>query len=442
MTSQKFDDFLNKVTSKVKAKETHTLIKKELSNHLQQLSQSFQKTETSKDEAEEKAVQEMGNPYTIGEHLNRLYRPRVDWFLIVLFLIIAGIGFLPLIQSDFAINYLGYQALWLTLATIVVVCLTFFDYRKLQNMWMLFYGGGLTLLIYTYIFGYTLNGVKRWISVGGIEVNSTTLSLLLFFIAWVGIISKINEFNSWLKQALLFSLFWVPILFYMVLPQFIYIIIYFVCILTMFSCSRVHKKLATSLIISNIIAGLVVIMSIPSTSRGVYFYHKLVAFFNPKSYEDAFGYIYILAKEALSRSGWFGNGFHDEFIQLLPGTHTDFAFVYLVYTFGWAFGITLCLLLFAFITRIIKNTFKTKDLFGKLLVIGGASIFAVPACWSILMAFGIVPIIGVSFPFVSYGGSALLFNSVVLGLILSVYRRKDIVKPTIADIKYRSDGAK
>jgi cell division protein FtsW (lipid II flippase) len=49
------------------------------------------------------------------------------------------------------------------------------------------------------------------------------------------------------------------------------------------------------------------------------------------------------------------------------------------------------------------------------------------------MSFGVVPIMGVSLPFISYGGSAILFYAAVLGLILNVYRRKDLVEPTIAD---------
>ena len=65
---------------------------------------------------------------------------------------------------------------------------------------------------------------------------------------------------------------------------------------------------------------------------------------------------------------------------------------------------------------------------------GGAILFAVPTIWNILMGLGFVPIIGVSLPFISYGGSAILFYAAVLGLILNVYRRKDLVEPTIVDL--------
>lgn len=93
MSSLKFEEFLSKVTSKVKSKEAHKMIKKELTNHLKELSQYYKNRGFSKEDADEKAIQEMGNPYTIGENLNPLHKPKMDWVLIVLFVIIAGIGF-------------------------------------------------------------------------------------------------------------------------------------------------------------------------------------------------------------------------------------------------------------------------------------------------------------------------------------------------------------
>ncbi|MCM3618539.1 FtsW/RodA/SpoVE family cell cycle protein [Sutcliffiella horikoshii] len=112
----------------------------------------------------------------------------------------------------------------------------------------------------------------------------------------------------------------------------------------------------------------------------------------------------------------------------MPAAHTDLVFPYLVYSLGWAFGIFLSILLLIFIWRMSQTASKTKDYYGKILVVGGATLIAVPAIWNILMGLGFAPIINVSFPFVSYGGSSLLFYSAVLGIILSVYRRKDIVE--------------
>jgi cell division protein FtsW (lipid II flippase) len=439
MSSPKFEEFLSKVTSKVKSKEAHKMIKKELTHHLQELSQSYKKRGFSEEDSDEKAIQEMGNPFTIGEKLNPLHKPKMDWVLIVLFVIFASISFLPLVGGIPEISlsstyFMGRQAIWYSLAVPVIIGFLFFDYQKLKNWWMYFYAIGLLIHLYLHLFGYMVNGAKRWVSLSGLTVDGTIISLFFFFLAWAGIFNKMNEFHSWKKQGFLLVLFWIPILLYMMVPNFMVGIIYFFCLLGMFTFARVHKKLAIKLVITNLVAGAIFMIMIILTSRQSYLFTRLSAFINPDADPTGAGYMYIAIRNVLAEAGWFGNGLYNDLnFQLLPESHTDFTFPFLVYSLGWAFGIVLCLILLIFISRISKNAFKTKDLYGRLIVIGGAALFAVPTTWNILMGFGIVPIMEVSLPFISYGGSEILFYAAVLGLILNVYRRKDIVEPTLAD---------
>lgn len=439
MSSSKFEEFLNKVTSKVKSKEAHNMIKKELTNHLEELSQSFQKRQSSKEDAEEKAIKAMGNPFTIGEKLNRLHKPKMDWVLIGLFIILACISFLPLVGgiNQLSVNssfFMKRQAIWYTIAVLAMISFLFFDYRKLKNWWMYFYGSGLILLLYTSGFGTMINGTQRWISISGINIDATMITLFFFFLAWAGLFTKVNEFNNGIKQGILFLLFWIPILLYVMLSQFMIIIIYFFCVITMFAFSRADKKLVIKLVSAKVLTGLILLGTIIITNRGGYLFNRLLAFIDPYADPSGTGYVYIVVRDVLSQAGWFGKGLYND-INIFYAGHTDFAFPYLVYSLGWTFGIALCLVLLIFIVRISKNAFKTKDLYGRLLVIGGATLFAVPAGWNILMGFGIVPIMGVSLPFISYGGSMLLFYSVILGLILNVFRRKDIIEPTIMNFE-------
>src|SRR5690606_29779080 len=386
-----FEEFLSKVTSKVKSKEAHQMIKKELYNHLQDLSRSFQEKASSKEEADCRAIQEMGNPYTLGENLNRLHKPKTDWLLIILFIILAAISFLPLIKEVpgfansgsffFDSKIRGYM-----ISILVIIFFIFFDYRKLQNLWTYFYGTGLMLHLYTYSFGITAASSKNWISIFGINVDVTIISLFLFFLAWTGIFNKINYFNNWIKQTSLFFLFWMPILIYLALPQVFFSIIYFFCILVMFIFSQVPKKLANRLVLVNLMAGVIFIGIISLTSFREHLFIRISTFLNPDTAPNGAGNIYIFLSDIFSQAGWFGNGFkHDLTTQSIPSPHTDFAFPYLVYTFGWVFGIVLCLILLTFILRISINAFKSKEKYGRLIVIGGTALFTLPTLWSILM---------------------------------------------------------
>ncbi|EIA3594662.1 FtsW/RodA/SpoVE family cell cycle protein [Listeria monocytogenes] len=414
MSSAIFEEYLGKVINKVKSKQAHSMIKKELSNHLEELSHSFQKRGLSLEDADKKAMQEMGDPSTVGKNMNQLHKPRMDWLLIALFILLAGIGFLPLMSDVVSPNsfFIKKQIVWLALAILALIGFLFFDYRKLKNLWMYFYAAALILFFTPFLVGVSLTGGGRWVSLGGIMIDSPAISLFLFFLAWAGIFTKVTDFKGWKKLVMLLILFWAPVISYTMINRLVFSIIYFLCVLVMSIFYYRRNQFAIKVALGNLLVGIIFISTMILKFSSSYLSDNLIS-----------------VKAILSQAGWFGKGLHNNLT--IPEAHTDFVFPFLVYSFGWIFGIFLCLLLLVFILRISLNAFKTKDLFGRLLTIGGAVLFTVPAFWNILMGLGIVPIMVVPLPFISYGGSMLLVYAALLGLILNVYRRKDIVEPTI-----------
>lgn len=428
--SHPFEEYLSKVTSKVKAKEAREMIKKELHHHLHELSESFQRRGIAEGEAHKKAIQEMGNPFTLGENLNRLHKPKVDWFLIGLFGIIAGLSFLPLIGGAFNIsatvsNFVTRQFFWLFFAILVIAAFILFDYQRLKNYWMYFYGAGIVLLLFTHFFGYPQYDSIRWVRFLGFNIDIRPFTLFLFFLAWTGILNRMNRFNTIKKQGFLLFLFWIPLLQYLMLSNYMLSILYACCICVMIVFSKGLKPIVVRLSSFLIISSIVLISAILLTfkdSTGVF------PFLNPDLDPTGDGYIYIVVGDMYSQAGLFGNGLNrNSLVQSLFANHTDMVFPYLVYSFGWVFGIGLCILLMILIARILRNAIKTKEDFGRLIVIGGVTLLSIPMLWNILMTFGILPIMDFSLPFISYGGNMMLFNSAIVGLVLSIYRRKDIV---------------
>ena len=157
----------------------------------------------------------MGNPFTIGEKLNPLHKPKMDWVLIVLFVIFASISFLPLVGGIPEISlsstyFMGRQAIRYSLAVPVIIGFLFFDYQKLKDWWMYFYAIGLLIHLYLHLFGYMVNGAKRWVSLSGLTVDGTIISLIFFFLAWAGIFNKMNEFHSWKNKVFFLFYFGFP----------------------------------------------------------------------------------------------------------------------------------------------------------------------------------------------------------------------------------------
>lgn len=431
MSSSKFEEFLGKVTSRVKSKKAHSLIKKELSNHMHELRQTYQKEEISVEDAEEKAILKMGNAYTLGEQLNKLHKPRMDWVLITLFVLISSVSFLLLSGVVNASHYMGRQAIWFTLAVIVIVSILFFDYQRLKKGWLFFYVSGFLLLLYTSYLGPIQNGVRKTIWIGDMSIDVTVISLALFLLAWAGISSNMHRFTDWKKQLLFVCFFWAPAYLFLSLPDLASSVLYLVCTFSMILFSSLPKKVLVRLVTANVLV-LSFLLLLLWKVRTYSFTTRLTGFFNPEADPSGHGYIYMVLKDIFSQAGWFGNGFQSEsVVNQLGNFHIDYAFPYLVYSLGWAFGIGLCTILLLFIYRMTMNAFKTNDHFGRLLVIGASALFAMPAIWSILMGFGMVPIMGFSLPFITYGGIRLLVYALLFGIVLNVYRRKDMVESTI-----------
>lgn len=436
MSHSHFEEYLTKVTSKVKSKEAREMITKELHYHLNELSQSFQKRGFPEAEANEKAIQEMGDPSALGENLNRLHKPKMDWLLVGILCIVAVLSFLPLIGGLYDIlrepvsYFVKRQSFWLSLALLVIIALIVFDYRRLQHYWVYFYLVGVAILIYTYFAGYVQNDSITWIRFFTFSIDPRPLTLFLFFLAWASITNQINRFNTLFKQALLLVLFWIPILLYLILPNYTLSILYAlsICVMVAFSqgLKRIVVRVGSLLFLSSVMLITTILLTFQNSTGAFPFLH-------PDLDSTREGHIYQILGNIFSQAGWFGNGLdHDSLIVSLPGNHTDMAFPYLVYSFGWLFGVILCVLLLMLIARVWKNGIKTKESFGRILIIGGATLLTVPTLWNLLMMLGIVPIIEFSLPFISYGGNMLLFNAAILGLALSVYRRKEIIATTVS----------
>lgn len=148
--------------------------------------------------------------------------------------------------------------------------------------------------------------------------------------------------------------------------------------------------------------------------------------------QDPYGnsYMNVQLRKLLSSAGLLGNGMNIDKIEMpildLPEMHTDFIFSYIVYAFGWLTGITIIVLSIAFFVRLIKTVKSIEDNYGRLLVATFSSLFIVQFSYNIFMILGIAPLAGISMPFISYGTLLNLINMIMIGIISSVYRRKDI----------------
>lgn len=154
---------------------------------------------------------------------------------------------------------------------------------------------------------------------------------------------------------------------------------------------------------------------------------RIQSFIDPNTDPLGAGYNTIQAKVAIGSGGLFGKGYlqgNQTQLQYIPEQWTDFIYCVIGEEFGFI-GSMMVLILFLYLfLRILKIASTTKDEFLSLTIIGILSVYIIHYLINIGMVVGILPVIGIPLPFVSYGGSSLLANMFMLGIIANIYRTR------------------
>lgn len=416
--------FLSKVTAFIRSKEAQVHVYDELKYHIEHSKNAWLKKGYTTDEAERKAIDEMGSPSALGKSMDKIHRPKVDWLLISLVTLLLGASFIPILTFDstviFGADMTDYfiRNKWLHLlcAVILIAALMYIDYRKLERFSLAIYLGALILLMILNYFPTAMVSGQSYLMVGPIQIQAWTV-LPLLLIAWAGFFTQ-KKFKSWQ----LIVLFVLPLWFILSAPNLTAAFIYagVVTILFYLSDYSLKSKIMTSITVIGLIASAMFLI-IPQLHQ--YQLVRIYAFLNPESYATQEGYVYLAIKNALNEAGWLGA----ETMRYIPEGHTDFALVQLIQEFGYIAGIAVVTILFTIAIRILWKAKQLARSYGKLLVIGAVSFYCMQFGYSVAMILGWLPIIRLSLPFVSYGFTSLLLNSFVIGIALSVYRRKTFI---------------
>ncbi|MEB9503431.1 FtsW/RodA/SpoVE family cell cycle protein [Bacillus anthracis] len=414
--NKKGERFLKEVTNHIKSKEAKDLVATELNFHLKQAKNMWMDKGLSEEVAEDKAVEQMGSPIKLGQELNKLHKPKVDWFLIILLVAAMGLGFLPVIAFGYMNDLLMDKVIFVVLGIATALGMMLINYRKLERLGWLFYTIGVLILLMLYCFPNAGMLGEPIIKVGLIAIDRL-MAVPFFFLAWASFFN-----NSRIKVMHLVALYLFSLYLFLIGAAFSVIFIYITMVFVMLWWSKLGKKKA--LIITIVPICLLIIGAYFSwpTVKGVYL-DRFLGYLNPERDAQGAGFMYIRLKEVMSSAGWFGT-YGD--VKFIPNPDTDFVFASLTYYYGYVLALVLVLILSLFVARLIFISYTINDRYGKLLLIGGMTLFVVQFLYNVGMILGLLPITAISLPFISYGLTPTVFHALVMGIVLSVYRRKDI----------------
>ena len=351
---------------------------------------------------------------------------KLDWILIISTLLLVGIGLLSLYSSSLGrADFLNFkkQVAFLGIGFILMFLFSFFDYRVFKNdpyLILILYFFCCVGLLGLFFFAPEIRGVKGWYKIGPISLDPIEFTKLILIILLAKYFSmrhvELYRMSHILSSGLYVLIPGILIFFQPDLGSVLILVILWLAILLV-SGIKIRPFLILTL-------GLLLIL-ILSWSFLVEDYQKerVLSFVAPQTDPLGMSWSQTQAKIAIGSGGFLGQGLgrgSQTQYGFLSEPQTDFIFAALAEEFG-LLGISFLFLLFSiFVSRIIKIVLKAQSNFPRLFVSGFVILLVSQIFINIGMNLGLLPIVGISLPLISYGGSSLIMTFVGLGILQNI----------------------
>lgn len=365
-----------------------------------------------------------------------LPRDNFDWALFLTAAALAVIGLINLYSatsvSKAALSEIYIQQLyWLVLGGILGAIVAVIDYRHYERLGYLLYGVGIVLLLLVFILGKDIRGSSRWISIGSFSFQPSEFMKLFMIIALAKYLHDDPRTEERRLKDLLIpaALAAVPTLLILKQPDLGTSLILALIFVTICLLTRIRWQSLLSL---------VVVVAIAMPLLWTYVFHdyqkqRILVFLNPEENLLGSGWHAHHARVAIGAGGVSGEGFmrgtQNRFL-FLPDQHSDFPFA--VFAEDWGFlGCVVLVALYAFfVLWAIRIAATAKDRFGAVLAIGVGALVFWHAFFNLGMVIGILPVVGVTLPLFSAGGSSVLTIMMGIGLLMNVSMRRFYTSPS------------
>lgn len=357
----------------------------------------------------------------------RLLWRNFDWPLFITVLTLTGVGIAMVYSATFntidLFDYWSRQATFAAVGLVGMVIVAFLDYRHLQLLAPPAFLAFVAMLVAVFLFGETQGtGSQRWISIGGTLVQPTELGkfLLIIFMAW---------YLSWFQDQMHKLQYLIVALVLLLAPL---VLIYLQPNLSM---TLTYTFLGGTLILIGGIrfwqlflllgSAIAAIPLLLGTLQG-YMLQRIELFMSPDS-DPAGAFNINQALIAIGNGGWMGRGFgHGSQNQLhfLRVRHSDFIYSVISEELGWIGAMLILSMLLFVVWRLLRIADRAQDHFGRLLATGVAAIIFFQTIVNVGMNLSLMPVTGLTLPFVSYGGSSLISMLLAIGLAQSVVMRR------------------
>ncbi len=335
------------------------------------------------------------------------------------------------------------QLIFYGLGFFVAIASVFFDYRIVLKSWLVLYGIGITLLILVYLVGAEINGARGWFSFkdGAISIQPAEIVKLILIIGLAYLIGRrqgdrLNFTNDLLP---IFAFSFLPFLLVMIQPDLGNAIIYIVIVVGMLwigNVKYVHAAIGLAIVVGCVVLFMSLfnafneeIKDYLGENKKIHWYERINTFVNPEQASKDARHQADNAEMAIGSGGLSGQGYLQGKLKnagFIPYAYSDSIFVVVGEEFGFQGAAILLMLYFLLIYRMIMIAFKCYDRKASYIIIGIVSMFVFQIFQNVGMMIGLMPITGITLPFVSYGGSSLIINMLSIGLVFSINAHQEV----------------
>ncbi len=397
----------------------------------------------------------------------------IDLVLLLFTLAILTAGLLAIFSATYTsgTDYFSKQITFALFGILIMLVVSYIPPRIIARSSYYFYILALILLVLVLFFGKKISGSKSWFSMGGFGIQPSEFAKIATILALSNFLSgtddgyrNVNKPNEFIKAcaivlmpvalimrqpdmgtSLVFLSMILPVLFWVGLsPYVIFVIIspalvafgaflgmnYFIAALAIVALILLLFKrnifLTAGILVMNFIIGFSV--DTLYTKLQPYQQNRIKAVFDPATDPLGSGYNVIQSKVAIGSGGFTGKGFlqgTQTQLKFIPEQWTDFIYCMIGEEFGFIGSVVILILYMTIIFQLVNNSYLSKNRFLSVACIGFSSIIFFHLVINVGMTIGLMPVIGIPLPLMSYGISSLLSFMVMIGIGMSAYRYRN-----------------
>ncbi|MBE5867578.1 MAG: cell division protein FtsW [Lachnospiraceae bacterium] len=362
-----------------------------------------------------------------------------DYSLLFIVLFLLGFGLVMIYSTSSyeaaqeygsSTYFLQKQLFATILGLIMMIVVANIPYRFWEKFALVGYMAAMVLILLIIPFGKEANGAKRWLIIAGISLQPAEVAKLCMILFLAVVVCKMGKGIRTTKGFLLVLLMPLPVVLMVwkiTSNMSSAIIIMGIAILMLFVASPDYKKFII-MALGVIAAAAVVVFVIVNMANGDgldFRGERILAWLDPEAYADGKGFQTLQALYAIGSGGIWGKGLGQSMQKLgfIPEAQNDMIFSIICEELGLFGAVAIILMFIMLIWRLMVIANNAPDLFGALLVVGVLGHIAIQVILNIAVVTNTIPNTGISLPFISYGGSSVMFLLIEIGLVLNVAKR-------------------